>query len=222
MPHPAGDQQARPRRRSSAGNGRAPGATSSSGRREEILAIAASIFARKGVVNTTVRDIAREAGMLSGSLYHYFESKDAMLGELIANALDADIAQDTALAASSDLEPEAAVRELFHRGLMFAHDHPDVAAIVHDSSKEFVGTRAYDLVRARDRAIREAWTRVLGRGVEAGTFRADLDVELAYRAMISVVIQACRWYRPTGAYTMERIADTMSVLFLEGFRRRDT
>ncbi|MCC6438549.1 MAG: TetR family transcriptional regulator [Acidimicrobiales bacterium] len=186
-------------------------------RREEILAIAASIFARKGVANTTVRDIAREAGMLSGSLYHYFQSKEEMLDEIIRNALDADIAQDAALAASEDLEPRAAVRELFHRGLMFAADHPDVSAIVNDSSKEFVGTAAYDLVRTRDRAIRQAWTRVLERGVEAGAFRADLDVELAWQAMIAVVIMVGRWYRPSGPLTVEQIADKMSVLFLEGF-----
>ena len=43
-----------------------PGAAARGGagnRREEILAIAASIFARKGVANTTVRDIAKDAGM---------------------------------------------------------------------------------------------------------------------------------------------------------------
>ena len=44
-------------------------------RREELLAIAASLFAERGFKNTTVRDIADAAGILSGSLYHHFDSK---------------------------------------------------------------------------------------------------------------------------------------------------
>ncbi|MGE0727131.1 MAG: TetR/AcrR family transcriptional regulator [Acidimicrobiia bacterium] len=197
-----------------------PGAAARGGagnRREEILAIAASIFARKGVANTTVRDIAKDAGMLSGSLYHYFQSKEEMLDEIIRNALDPDIAADAALAASEDLEPRAAVRELFQRGMMFAADHPDIHVIVTDSSKEFVGTAAFELVRQRDRAIRHAWRRVLDRGVEAGAFRPDLDTDLAWQAMIAVVVNVGRWYRPNGPYSMEQIADTMARLFLEGF-----
>jgi len=192
------------------------GRATSGSRRDEILAIAAAIFARKGVVNTTVRDIAGEAGMLSGSLYHHFSSKEEMLGEIIRNALDADIALDEALARSDQLEPRQAVRELLHRGMLFAADHPDVSAIMRDSSKEFVDTAAYGLVRERDRAIRRAWTRVLERGVASGAFRRDLDVDLVFRAMISVVVSAGRWYRPDGPATMAEIADTMTALFLDG------
>lgn len=179
--------------------------------------MAAAIFARKGVTNTTVRDIATEAGMLSGSLYHHFASKDEMLDEIIRNALDADIALDEALARSSELEPRAAVRELLHRGMRFAVDHPDVSAIMRDSSKEFAGTATYELIRRRDRAIRLAWTRVLERGVTAGAFRADLDPDLVFLAMISVVISFGRWYRPDGPRTMDQIADTMCDLLLDGF-----
>ena len=63
-------------------------------RREEILAIAAELFAEQGVSNTTVRDIAKKAGILSGSLYHHFTSKDEMLDEIIQASLDSDIALD--------------------------------------------------------------------------------------------------------------------------------
>ncbi|MEZ5264195.1 MAG: hypothetical protein R2755_21005 [Acidimicrobiales bacterium] len=43
--------------------------------------------------------------------------------------------------------------------MMFAADHPDIHVIVTDSSKEFVGTAAFELVRQRDRAIRHDWRR---------------------------------------------------------------
>src|SRR5688500_16226398 len=53
-------------------------------RREELLAIAARLFAEKGFRNTTVRDIADEAGILSGSLYHHFDSKESMVDEILS------------------------------------------------------------------------------------------------------------------------------------------
>ena len=52
-------------------------------RRDEILAIAALQFAERGVASTTVRDIGAAAGILSGSLYHHFESKEQMVAELL-------------------------------------------------------------------------------------------------------------------------------------------
>ena len=54
-----------------------------SSRREELLAIAAELFAQRGFKNTTVRDIADAAGILSGSLYHHFDSKESMVDEIL-------------------------------------------------------------------------------------------------------------------------------------------
>src|SRR5918996_330021 len=53
-------------------------------RRGELLAIAAQLFADKGFRNTTVRDIADAAGILSGSLYHHFDSKESMVDEILS------------------------------------------------------------------------------------------------------------------------------------------
>src|SRR3982751_6736646 len=57
--------------------------TSAAGRREELLRIAGALFAERGFKNTTVRDIADTAGILSGSLYHHFDSKESMVDELL-------------------------------------------------------------------------------------------------------------------------------------------
>jgi AcrR family transcriptional regulator len=56
--------------------------TSEGARREEILETAASVFASSGF-RTSLADIADAAGILSGSLYHHFDSKEAILVELV-------------------------------------------------------------------------------------------------------------------------------------------
>src|SRR5215468_5146288 len=57
-------------------------------RRAELLALAARMFAERGLRATTVRDIADAAGILSGSLYHHFDSKEQMVDEILQGFLD--------------------------------------------------------------------------------------------------------------------------------------
>jgi AcrR family transcriptional regulator len=48
-------------------------------RRDQILKAASKVFATKGFHSTTIRDIAKEAGIADGTIYNYFENKTALL-----------------------------------------------------------------------------------------------------------------------------------------------
>src|SRR5438552_16107295 len=63
--------------------------TTATDRRAELLNIAARLFAERGLRATTVRDIADAAGILSGSLYHHFDSKESIVDEILREFLDA-------------------------------------------------------------------------------------------------------------------------------------
>jgi AcrR family transcriptional regulator len=54
-------------------------------RREQIMEAALRVFAKKGYTRTSNKDIAREAGITPGLIYHYFESKDALLKAIFAD-----------------------------------------------------------------------------------------------------------------------------------------
>src|ERR1044071_2934062 len=85
-------------------------------RRDELLAIAARLFAEKGFKNTTVRDIADAAGILSGSLYHHFDSKESMVDEILQSfQTELFAAYDEVLASDDDARTkiERAVRLSF-------------------------------------------------------------------------------------------------------------
>ncbi len=56
-------------------------------RKDEILRAAAKVIATKGFASATVRDIAEASGILSGSLYHHFRSKDQILVEILQGML---------------------------------------------------------------------------------------------------------------------------------------
>ena len=55
--------------------------------RERIIKVAAKLFAKKGWDNTTTRGIAAAAGIANGTLFNYFDSKEAIVAELISEAL---------------------------------------------------------------------------------------------------------------------------------------
>src|SRR5437660_10309404 len=52
-------------------------------RREELIAVACRVFAAKGFDGASLQDIADEFGVLKGSLFHYIQSKDELLYEII-------------------------------------------------------------------------------------------------------------------------------------------
>ena len=78
-------------------------------RRDEILRAAAGLFASDGYASTSMREVAAASGILPGSLYHHFESKEAIAVELVE-----DTRQRFQLNVSEDLACEALCYRLEH------------------------------------------------------------------------------------------------------------
>ena len=90
---------------------RAVSAQDKSQRRDEIMAAAKEVFARKGFHDTTIADIAKRAGLAYGSIYWYFDSKDELFHALMAveeSALRSHVA--AAVGARQDGDGEAPFR----------------------------------------------------------------------------------------------------------------
>jgi AcrR family transcriptional regulator len=71
--------------------------------REEILEAARRVLMRDGIAGTTLTAVAKEAGLTKAALYYYFESKDAMLFELMLRVLEREVtALETAVSATDN------------------------------------------------------------------------------------------------------------------------
>jgi AcrR family transcriptional regulator len=92
-------------------------------RRGQILDAALRVFAQKGFARATNKDIAREAGITAGLIYHYFASKEALFWAIVdsrsplrlLDALPPDLL---------DRPPDALLRFLVGQGLRLAEDEP--------------------------------------------------------------------------------------------------
>jgi TetR/AcrR family transcriptional regulator, cholesterol catabolism regulator len=184
-------------------------------RREELLAIAASLFAERGFKNTTVRDIADAAGILSGSLYHHFDSKEAMVDELL-DTFQTRLWERYDEIEASDLSPraklEAVVRTSFDA---IDHHHSEVAIFQNDAAY-LTSFERFAYLDDRNNKFRRLWIGLLEAGVQSGELRADLDIELVYRFLRDTVWVAVRWYRPGGELSPSDVADQYLTILLEG------
>ncbi|WP_407335660.1 TetR/AcrR family transcriptional regulator [Dietzia kunjamensis] len=184
-------------------------------RREELLSIAAALFAERGLRATTVRDIADAAGILSGSLYHHFSSKEAIVDEILRGFLDALFGEYRRIV-EAGLGPRETLEQLVRASFEAIHRDRDEVAIYQDELKHLRGNPRFDYLRERNTEFREMWTDVLTRGMESGDFRGDLDVRLTYRFLRDTVWVAVRWYRPDDENDHAAIADQYLNIVLDG------
>lgn len=175
-------------------------------RRTELLAIAARMFARRGYSQTTVRDIADEAGILSGSLYHHFDSKEAMLTEILRQFMD-DLRTQFALIVKSSTSPQEALEGLIRDTFARIDATPDEVALYQNEAGLFMAASEFGFVADASTEINTLWRGVLDSGRESGDFRPDLDTGLVYRFIRDAVWSTVRWYQPGGRLSHEALAD---------------
>jgi TetR/AcrR family transcriptional regulator, cholesterol catabolism regulator len=186
-----------------------------SSRRDELLELAAMMFAERGLRATTVRDIADAAGILSGSLYHHFASKEEMVDEVLRGFLDWLFARYQDIV---DTEPNPLER---FKGLFMTsfdaieHRHAQVV-IYQDEAKRLSSQPRFSYVEDLNKRQRKMWVDVLHQGIEEGYFRRDLDVDLVYRFIRDTTWVSVRWWQPGGALTAEQVGRQYLSIVLGG------
>ncbi|MEW2615546.1 TetR/AcrR family transcriptional regulator [Streptomyces sp. NPDC047880] len=188
-------------------------------RRGELLAIAARVFAEQGYNATTVRKIADAAGMLAGSLYYHFDSKESMLDEILSGFLDELWARYDAVLGAG-LGPRETLEALVTESFREIDRHLDAVAIYQKESRHLGDRPRFAYLAASQQKFEKAWLGTLERGVAAEVFRADLDVRLTYRFVRDTVWVAASWYRPGGRHSPEEIARQYLSMVLEGIALR--
>jgi AcrR family transcriptional regulator len=189
--------------------------TTATDRRAELLDIAARLFAERGLRATTVRDIADAAGILSGSLYHHFDSKESMVDEILRSFLDALFDRYHAIS-ELQLPPRATLEAIVIASFEAIDEHHAAVAIYQAEARRLAEQPRFAYIRDRLTEFRGMWHDVLKAGVKDGTFRHDLDVELSYRFLRDTVWVGVGWYRPGGALAIGAIARQYLTIVLDG------
>jgi AcrR family transcriptional regulator len=193
-------------------------------RREQIIDAAMRVFAQKGFARATNRDVAREAGITTGLIYYYFESKEALLKAVLE--------ERSPIQVIAQITPEMLEQppEVF-LPLMVRH----VLAIV--ENEQFVGVIRVILPEMLHNpdfppiatGFLQRVVSFLGSYLRAqavrGAVRTDIDVDLATQVIAGSVmgfVLRRQIMRDPGVlcYTQEELVEAIVDTLLQGIRPR--
>jgi TetR/AcrR family transcriptional regulator, cholesterol catabolism regulator len=189
-----------------------------SARRQQILDTAAAVFAEKGILAATVRDISERAGILSGSLYHHFASKEEMIVEILAPVIRAQVEEFDHIVSQLD-DPTEILRRVIAVEIAQSASNPRVARILRQDEQHIRELSGLDEVARHRRAIRSRVETVITNGVKAGQFRSDCDPGIAAIVLFDAVLGAYRHLKPLGKSSTEEVTLQLTTLILQGLRQ---
>jgi len=184
-----------------------------------VVRLAGELFAQKGFRATTVREIAEAAGILSGSLYHHFDSKESIGDEILSSFIN-DVLADYRAAASSAGSPREVVEQIVRSTSRTLSRHRAALAMLQNDWSYFSTQDRFGYLRKALGEIERTWIGQFERGKEAGVFRADLDARLTYRLLRDVLWIPSQWGAASGGYSIDQVADAILALLFDGILNR--
>jgi TetR/AcrR family transcriptional regulator, cholesterol catabolism regulator len=193
------------------------GTSKSQRTRQRILDAAAAIFMSQGYSSARLSDIAAAAGLQTGSLYYHFDSREALVEEVLH--LGIEVAWEHVRAGIDALAPGATALDRLRAGI---RAHTEVQLEISDYSSahaRIIGQVPPD-VRRRNLVDQinygEYWDGLFRDAVASGEVRGDLDLYVVRMLMFGALNWTSEWYRARAGRTVEVIADQALALMLHG------
>jgi len=191
-------------------------------KRRLILDAAIRVFARQGFHSTRVADIADEAGVAYGLVYHYFKSKDEVLNELFSerwSLLLTAIEEADRGEASPRAKLEAVAGFIFES---YRHDPELMKVIIVEvtrAANSFGRTHLAEIRRAYD-----SIARIVAEGQASGAFRGDIDADFASMSFYGAIEQLLSGWIfdliPAGETDLEEAGTLVTATICEGLEPR--
>jgi TetR/AcrR family transcriptional regulator, fatty acid metabolism regulator protein len=189
-------------------------------KRRLLLDAAVRVFARKGYHTCRVGDIAEEAGVAHGLLYHYFASKEEVL-ETVFRENWSDLLEAVKAVEESGEPAREQLRQVAAILLRSWRRDPDLVRVL---VREVARSPQVQLRVAEIGEAFEAIERIVRRGQEAGEFRSDLDPRLAavifYGALEEILTGWVLGQLPDGDDEVARAERTVVELVCGGLAER--
>ncbi len=181
-------------------------------RRDEVLDAAAAVFAEKGFHAATTRDIAGRVGLLPGSLYYYFESKEAAFVEVCRRRGEAFNARLGAI-----LSAPGALAARVRSGIAqhLRYNRAELVSTIAFGQRVLPAGAARELI-ALGRVYERLWERIFRAAVSARELPRDFDCRAATVALLALCNGAIHWYEKKSPREIDRIARKFADYFLDG------
>jgi TetR/AcrR family fatty acid metabolism transcriptional regulator len=181
----------------------------------QILEAAVKIFARQGFHQSTIAQIAKEAGVADGTIYLYFKNKDDILVQFFSyrtKQVFESFREEVGRAETSSDK----LRNLVHRHLAeFQRDRD--GAVVYQVETHQSSRLAEAQIKEMSKMYRDLISEIVEQGQQEGTIRKDLYVGLVKRFIIGAMDEVINtWLHSSGEYDLVSMADPLVELFIKG------
>lgn len=194
-------------------------------RRNEVIDIAAGVFAQRGYHATTIDDLVEATQLQRGGLYHYIGGKKELLLSIHQRFIEPLLAETRAIVSGSE-PADVKLRRIAHALMLTISEYRDQVTVFLHEWRVIQDDPAWAEIRAGRRQFEEEIANVLKRGAEEGLFEFE-DLRLTVLGFLGMLNYSYQWFDPAGRVAADDIADRFCDIFLHGIatpksRRRAT
>jgi len=187
-------------------------------RKDEVIRIAARLFADKGYHATTLDEIAEEIGVTKPALYYYITSKEDILRSIVNRIMEP--MEEVCRVGNSALSPREKIARMISILVMFSAERSETTLIAFEQSN-ILPKRSRDAFRRREKEVEDVVQRTLKEGMDLGVFLKN-DIKVTCFAILGMSNWTYRWYSPSGNLTPREIADQLVRLLEHGYLKSET
>jgi AcrR family transcriptional regulator len=181
-------------------------------KRDEILIQAANLFRKKGFSGTSMQDIARDVGILKGSIYYYFNSKNEIFREVLNKGIS-PVLKNAEFIMAKDLSPAEKLRELLRSHIDYIM-HDNYSLILYFQEKEKISVQEIKKYLESRNKYEKIFKDLLAQGIKQGVF-PKVDITLTVYAILGMCNWIVQWYNPKGSRSPKDIAEHMVYLICD-------
>jgi TetR/AcrR family transcriptional regulator, cholesterol catabolism regulator len=182
-------------------------------RRAGMCRTAAQLFRDRGFDATSVSEVARALGLTKAGLYHHFESKEALLFEIMMFGLD-KVRDEVVIPVRGIRDPAVRLRELIARHARITTRGQGAVAHLGDEIRALPPT-ARRQVEQRQRIYFDLVRDTLRELQSAGRLQ-PVDLTVATFSLIGMILWLPRWFRQDGRLSQDEVAETIADIALGG------
>lgn len=180
----------------------------------DVLSNAARLFREKGFERTSLKEIAEACNMLPGSLYYRYNSKEALLVELMRRGVDLVTAEVESAYASSD-DPVERLRLCINAHLRALLVDSDAVYVLLFEWRALGPKAREEIIELRDQ-YESLWAEILESMIEQGVIRRNVDGRLLRLIGLGALNWVATWFDPSGAHSLDAIGDLIWQIAMDG------
>jgi AcrR family transcriptional regulator len=178
-----------------------------------LLAAAVKLISSQGYQQTSLQQIAAEAGLTKGALYHHFRTKEEVLRRIHDEMMTEVIAASRPVM-DAGAGAEETLREMIRVHLHVIETHGEAIGVFLRERRAFGPENWSELKKQRDE-IENMFVQIIAEGQRRGEFALDGDPRLLAFGVLGMINWATEWYRP-GKVPAAEIAAMYADMILAG------